>query len=67
MVLWAIATVVEHDESHSQGGTQVTTRQMIGPRHGSWLLHCPYRNLEQPVLRLPQLSSAQWQSNSVQV
>jgi hypothetical protein len=53
---WDTASVVVHDESHSQGGTQVTTRQVIGPMHGLCLLHCPYRNRVQQIFRSLQLS-----------
>jgi hypothetical protein len=53
---WDTAEVVEHEESHSHGGTQVTTRQVIGPMQGFWLLHCPYLKRVQQVFRSEQLS-----------
>ena len=53
-------------ESHSHGGTQVTTRQTIGPRHSICWLHCPYRNRVQQVFHKLQSSSMQWQAQSTQ-
>ena len=48
-VLLSRATVVVHDGSTVQGGTQATTRQTIRPMHEMCWLHWPYRNWKQPV------------------
>jgi hypothetical protein len=55
------------DESHSQGGTQVTTRQVIGPMHGMCRLHWPYRKRVQQTFRSAQLSWLHWHWQATQV
>jgi hypothetical protein len=65
-VLSSRAVVVVHDESHSQGGTQVITRQVMGPMHDRSWLHWPYRNLTQHDLRNPQLLLAHPHEQSTQ-
>jgi hypothetical protein len=54
-VLLSVALVVEQLESHTQGGVQVITRQMIGPRQVTSLPHWPYRKEVQQALRFLQL------------
>jgi hypothetical protein len=66
-VAWDVALVVVQVESHSQGGTQVTTRQVIGPTHGLCRLHWPYRNRVQQTFRSWHRSWLQWQLQSTQL
>jgi hypothetical protein len=58
-VLLSTLTAVLHVGSVCHGGTQVTTRQTIGPRHATLWWHCPYRKPVHPAFRLPQEPRAQ--------
>jgi hypothetical protein len=58
-VALSVRADVPQAASVCQGGTQVTTRQTIGPRQATFWWHWPYRNPVHPTLRLPHDPRAQ--------